>query len=144
MVQPVVIGAEEHQVRQLGCAAVFPMQDVVCMQTAGRSATRNRARGMAMLKRTAKPAVDQTGRPPGADDLAVTFEPHFARGITGQVSAFRLGEQRTQMQRSRPFFDIQSITTVVWWPWGRRATSASHPVSTRRMNASVAVGNGGR
>ena len=80
MVQPVVIGAEEHQVRQLGCAAVFPMQDVVCMQTAGRSTTRNRARSVAVLERTAQPAVDQAGRPPGADDQTVTFEPHFARG----------------------------------------------------------------
>ena len=98
MVQLVMIGADQHQVGQLGGTAVFPMQNVMRVQTAGRSTTGNRARSVAVLERTAQPAVDQAGRPPGADDLTVTFEPHFARGITGQVSAFRLGEQRTQMQ----------------------------------------------
>ena len=58
--------------------------------------------GVAVLERTAQPAVDQPGRPPGADDLAVAFEPHLTGGITDQVSAFGLGEQRTQMQRSGP------------------------------------------
>ena len=100
MVQPVVIGADQHQVGQLGGAAVFPVPDVVGVQTAGGSTTGNRAGAVAVLERTAQPAVDQAGRPPGADDLAVTFEPDFTGGITGQVSAFGLGEQRTQMQRS--------------------------------------------
>jgi hypothetical protein len=31
MVQPVVIGAYEHEVGQLGRAAVFPVPDVVCV-----------------------------------------------------------------------------------------------------------------
>ena len=145
MVQPVVIGAEEHEVGQLGRAAVFPVPDVVCVQTAGGSAAGNRAGGVAVLERTAQPAVDQAGRPPGADELPVTFEPHFTGGITGQVSAFGLGEQRTQMQRSGALsLTSRCTTTVVCWPWGRRATSASHPASTRRMNASPVLGNGGR
>ena len=68
-----------------GRAAVFPVPDVVCVETAGGSAAWNRAGGVAVLKRTAKPAVDQAGRPPGADGLSVAFEPDFTGGITGQV-----------------------------------------------------------
>ena len=62
MVQPVMIGAYQHQVVQLGGAAVFPVPDVVCVETAGGSAAGNRAGGVAVLKGTAKPAVDQAGR----------------------------------------------------------------------------------
>ena len=144
MVQPVVIGAEEHEVGQLGGAAVFPVPDVVCVETAGGSTAGNRAGGVAVLECTAQPAVDQAGRPPGADGLPVAFEPDFTGGITGQVSAFGVGEQRTQMQRAALSLTSRCTTTVVWWPWGRRVTSASHPASTRRRNASVVVGNGGR
>jgi hypothetical protein len=62
---------------------------------------------VAELKSTAQPAVDQAGRPPGADGLPVSFEPGFAGGVTGQVLAFGVGEQRTQMQLSGFVFDIQ-------------------------------------
>ena len=62
MVQPVMIGAYQHQVGQLGGAAVFPVPDVVCVQTAGGTAAGNRAGGVAVLEGTAKPAVDQAGR----------------------------------------------------------------------------------
>ena len=99
MVQPVVIRAYQHQIEQLGGAAVFPVPDMVCVQTAGSTTARNRTRGMAVLERAAKPPVDLAGRSAGADDLAVTFEPDFTGGITGQVLAFGLREQRTQMQR---------------------------------------------
>ena len=144
MVQPVVIGADQHQVGQLGGAAVFPVPDVVGVQTAGGATTGNRAGAVAVLQRAAQPAADQPGRPAGADDLAVTFEPDFAGGITGQVSAFGLGEQRTQMQRrDARSLTSRCITTVVCCPWGRRAASASHPASTSRMNASTVPGNGG-
>ena len=60
-----------------------------------------------MLKGTAQPTIDQAGRPPGADGLPVAFEPGFTGGITGQVSAFGVGEQRTQMQLSGFVLDIQ-------------------------------------
>ncbi len=73
------------------------MPEVVGVQTAGGTTTRNRTGGMAVLQRAAQPPVDLAGRPPGADGLAVTFEPHFAGGITGQVLAVGVGEQRTQM-----------------------------------------------
>src|SRR5947209_20515019 len=68
------------------------------VQTTGGATTRNRAHSVAMLQRTAKSPVDQPGRPPGPNDLAMTLEPHFTRGITRQVSTFGVGEQRTQMQ----------------------------------------------
>lgn len=38
-------------------------------------------------------------RSAGADEPAVTLQPDFAGGITAQVPAFGLGQQRTQMQR---------------------------------------------
>ena len=62
MVQPVVIGADQHQVGQLGGPAVFPVPEVVGVQTAGGPAAGNRAGGVAVLEGTAKPTVDQAGR----------------------------------------------------------------------------------
>ncbi len=106
MVQPVVIGAYQYQVEQLGGTAVLPVPDMVCVQTAGGTATRNRTRGMAVLQRAAKPPVDLAGRSAGADDLAVTFEPDLTSGITGQVLAFGVREQRTQMQRRGALLDV--------------------------------------
>ncbi len=113
MVQPVVIRAYQYQVEQFGGTAVLPVPDVVCVQTAGGTTTRNRTRGMAVLQRAAKPPVDLAGRPAGADDLTVTFEPDFTGGITGQVSAVGLREQRTQMQRRGALLNVECITTVV-------------------------------
>ncbi len=107
MVGPVVIGADQHQVGQLGGAAVFPVPDVVGVQTAGSTTAGNRAAGLAVLEGAAKPPVDQPARPPGADDLPATFEPDFTAGITAQVSAFSIGEQRTQVQRGGALLDIE-------------------------------------
>ena len=59
-----------------------------------------------MLECAAKPPVDLAGRPAGADDRTVPFEPNLTRGITGQVAAFGVGEQRTQMQRAGALLDI--------------------------------------
>ena len=107
MVQPMMIGAEQHEVVQLGRPAVFPVPDVVGVQTAGGPAAGHRAGAVAVLEGTAQPAADQPRRPPRADDLPVTFEPHLTGGITGQVSAIGLGEQRTQMQRSDALLDVE-------------------------------------
>src|ERR1700759_3178770 len=93
-----MIRAQQYQVGQLRRAAVFPMPDVMGMQTPGRVTARNRAHGVAVLEYAAKPPADQAGRPTGANDLAVTFKPNFTCGITRQGSAFGVGEQRTQMQ----------------------------------------------
>src|SRR3954447_4216715 len=82
MVQPMVIRADQHQVEQLGGTAVFPMHDVVGVQTAGGPTTGHRTHPMAVLECAAQPPVDQPRRSPGADDLPVTFEPHFTAGIT--------------------------------------------------------------
>jgi len=68
------------------------------MQTPCRLTARNRAHAVAVLECAAKPPIDQPGGPTGANDLAVTFEPDFTRGVTRQVSTFRVGEHRTQMQ----------------------------------------------
>jgi hypothetical protein len=76
---------------------------------------------MAVLECTTKPAVDLTGRPPGADDLTVTFEPHFTGRIAAQESAISLGQQRTQMQRSRALLDVEMHHhggVVAVWPTG--------------------------
>jgi hypothetical protein len=50
---------------------------------------------MAVLQRAAQPAVDGAGGSAGADRLAVAFEPDFAGGITGQILAVGVGQQRT-------------------------------------------------
>ena len=90
------------------------------MQTAGNTTAGNRAGGLAVLERAAKPPVDLAGCSAGADDLAVTLKPDFIRGITGQISAFGLGEQRTQMQRggARGNVDVYHHSGVmpVWPP----------------------------
>jgi hypothetical protein len=78
MVQPVMIRADQHQVGQLGGTAVFPVPEVMGVQTTGGSTARNRARAVAMLQRAAKPPVDQPGRPAGTNGLAKPFEPDFA------------------------------------------------------------------
>ncbi|VAZ99828.1 hypothetical protein LAUMK35_04466 [Mycobacterium pseudokansasii] len=94
-----MIRAQQHQVGQLGGPAVFPVTDVVGVQTTGGATARNRAAGLAVLQRAAQPPADQAGRSAGADEPAVTLQPDFAGGITAQVPAFGLGQQRTQMQR---------------------------------------------
>ena len=106
MVQPMMIRAYQYQVGQLGVAAVLPVPDMVCVQTAGGPAAGHRARGMAVLQRTAKPTIDLTRRPTGADNLSVTFEPHLTGGIAAQVSAICLRQQRTQMQRSGALLNV--------------------------------------
>ena len=65
VMQPVVVRTDQHQVVQLGGAAVFPVADVMGVQTAGSPAAGNRTGGVAMLERAAQPAVDHPGRPPG-------------------------------------------------------------------------------
>ena len=96
-VEPVVIRAQQHEVVQLGSTAVFPVPDVMGVQTPGGPTAGNRARGMAVLECAAKPPVDQTCRSAGTDRLAVAFEPDFTGGITGQILAVSVGQQWTQM-----------------------------------------------
>lgn len=76
MVQPVVIGAYQHEVGQLGGAAVFPVPDVVGVQTAGGPAARNRAGGVAVLEGTAQPAVDLAGPATQLRDFVLDIEMH--------------------------------------------------------------------
>ena len=114
------------------------------VQTAGGSTSGHRAGGVAVLKGTAQPAADQPRRPPRADRLPVAFEPHLTGGITGQVAAIGVGQQRPQMQSSDLVLTSRCTTTVVRCPCGRAATSASQPASTRRRNAAPVFGSGGR
>ena len=92
MVKPVVIGTQQHKVGQVGGAAVFPVPDVVGVETAGGPATRNDAGAVAVLQGAAKAPIDHPGRPPRTDDLAGTFEPHFAGGIAAQVTAVSVAQ----------------------------------------------------
>jgi hypothetical protein len=68
------------------------------VQIAGGATARHRAHAVAVLQGAAQPPIDHPGGTPGADGLTGAFEPHLAGGITGQILAFGLGEQRTQMQ----------------------------------------------
>ena len=87
-----VIGAEQDEVVQLGGTAVFPVPDVVGVQTAGGATAGDRAHGVAVLECAAQPSVDQPRRAAGTDGLAGTFEPDFTGGITGHVLAFGVGQ----------------------------------------------------
>ena len=136
MVQPVMIRAQQHQVGQLGGAAVFPVPDVMGMQATGGTTARNRAHAVAMLQRAAKPPVDQAGCPAGTNDLAVTFEPDFAGGITRQVAVFGLGEQRTQMQCRSALLNVDvhdhgGVLPV--WPAGRLGVPARLDQAHKRL-----------
>ena len=107
------------------------------VQTTGGATARNRAHALAMLERSAKPPVDQAGGPAGTNDLAVTFEPDFTRGITGQVSAFGVGEQRTQMQCRSALLNIDvhhhgGVLPV--WPAGRLGVPSSLDQAHKRLD----------
>jgi hypothetical protein len=91
MVGPVVMGADQHEVVQFGGAAVFPVLDVVGVQTAGGPASGHPAAAVAVLESTAQPSVDGAGRASRPDHLPVAFEPDLAGGITGQVAAVVIG-----------------------------------------------------
>lgn len=68
------------------------------MQAPGGPTAGNHAAAVTVLEGTAKPAADSTGGAGGADDLAVALEPHLKGGITQQISAFVLRQQRAQVQ----------------------------------------------
>ena len=107
MVQPVMVGAQEHEVVQFSGAAVFPVLDVVGVQTAGRPAAGHRAGGVAIFQGTTQPAVDRACGAAGTDGLAVAVEPHLTRGVTRKVLALGVGEQRSQMQLRDTVFDVE-------------------------------------
>ncbi len=106
MVQPVMVRAEQHQVVQLGRPAVFPMHEVMGVQTPGGPTAGHHARAVAVLQGAAQPAADHPGRPPGPDRLPGAFKPHLTGGVTGQIAPISIGQQRTQMQVSHPVLDI--------------------------------------
>jgi len=60
-----------------------------------------------MLEGAAQPPADGAGGAAGADGLAGPFEPHSTEGITGQILAFVVGQQRTQMQRGSALFNVE-------------------------------------
>jgi hypothetical protein len=55
--------AEQSHFGQLGGATVFPVPDVVGVQTAGGTTTGDRACSLAVLECAAKPPVETLGRP---------------------------------------------------------------------------------
>ena len=71
------------------------------------------------------------------------FEPHLAGGITGQVAAVVVGQQRPQMQRGDARFDVEVHHDGGALPVRAGGDVASQPASTRLMNASRVVGSGG-
>ena len=106
------------------------------VQTTGGTTARNRAHVLAILQRAAKPPVDQAGRPAGTNDLAVTFKPDFARGIARQVSAFGVGQQRTQMQCRSALLNVDmhhhgGVLPV--WPAGRLGVPSSFDQADKRF-----------
>lgn len=98
MVRPVMEGADQNQVVQLGEPAILPVLDVMGVQTAGGSASGYHAAAVAMLQSAAQPAAHGAGLSSRPDHHALAFEPDLAGGIAGQVPAVGIGEQWTQMQ----------------------------------------------
>jgi hypothetical protein len=74
------------------------MLDVVGVQTPGGATTGNHTAAVTVLERAAQPAADRSSRTSRPDDLAVALEPDFAGGITEQIAALVVGQQRAQMQ----------------------------------------------
>ena len=101
-----VIRAHQHQVVQFGGATVFPVPDVVCVQSAGGAAARHGAGGVTVLECAAKSPVDSAGCSAGTDDPAVTLEPDLTGGITGEVLPLSVGQQRTEVQSRGALLDI--------------------------------------
>ena len=106
MMRPVMVRADQNEVVELGEPAVLPVHEVMGVQTTGGPAAGHHAAAVAVLQDAAQPAVDGAGRPPGPDHPAVAFEPHLAGGITAQVAAVVIGEQRPQMQGGDPAFEV--------------------------------------
>ncbi len=102
-----MVGAHQHEIVDFGGAAVFPVPDVVGVQSAGGATAGDHAAAVPVLERTTQPSVDRSVGPSGSDDLAVTFEPHFAGGVAGQEPPLFIGQQRAQMQGSHPLCDIE-------------------------------------
>ncbi|GAT14243.1 uncharacterized protein RMCT_1214 [Mycolicibacterium thermoresistibile] len=69
--QPVVIPADQYQVVEVGGAAVFPVPDVMGMQTTGGPATGHRAGPVAVFQGTAQPTADLPGVARGSSLVAV-------------------------------------------------------------------------
>jgi hypothetical protein len=63
MMSPVVMGADQNQIVQLGEPAVLPVPDVMGMQTARRPAPGNYAATVSVLEDSSQPATDGAGRP---------------------------------------------------------------------------------
>ena len=142
--RPVVKRAQQHQVGQFGGAAVFPVPDVMGVQAAGRPTARHHTAVVAVLQGAAQPAADRAGGPPRHRSVGrgVRTTPrrwHHRSGIAGR----RRSAADPDAGRRRVVSTSRWTTTVVCWPCGRRAASASQPASTRRRNASTVLGIGG-
>src|SRR6202012_2696197 len=95
-----------HQVVQLRRAAVFPVLDVMGVQTVAGCAAGNSARGVPALERAAELTIDRAGRSTATDCFTLAFEPHFTGGVAGQVLPLGFREQWAQMEGSNPLLDI--------------------------------------
>ena len=92
MMRPVVVGAHQYEVVEFGGAAVFPVPDVVGVQSAGGATAGNHAAAVPVLQGTPQPPADRSGSPTGTDDLTVAFEPDFACAVAEQIPALVVGE----------------------------------------------------
>ncbi|MDA4102933.1 hypothetical protein MMON44395_15255 [Mycolicibacterium monacense DSM 44395] len=92
MVQAVVVGADQDEVVEVGGSAVFPVLDVVGVQSAGGFAAGDHAGAVAVFEGAPQAAGDQAGGASGANGLSVAFEPHFAGGVAAQVAPVGIRE----------------------------------------------------
>ena len=76
-------------------------------RSAGGPAAGDHAAAVAVFQGAAQASADLPGRPPGADDLAVAFQPDLAVRLAHQVPAVLLGQKRPQMHSGVAAFDVQ-------------------------------------
>lgn len=107
MVCPVVIRADEHEVLEVGGAAVFPVHDVMGMKAACCPTAGNHTAMVAVFQGAAQSAADGPRGPSRANGLTVAFQPYLAGGVAQEVLAFLVGEHRTQMQCGDAVLDVQ-------------------------------------
>ena len=107
VMQPVVIRADQHEVVQIGRPAIFPMHDVMGMQSTGGATARRHTAAVAVFEGAAQPPADGAGAAPDPDRLPLAFEPHLTGGIAEQVTPVIISQHRAQMQRRDAVLDIQ-------------------------------------
>ena len=92
-------GADEDEVPQFGGSVVFPVDDVVCVESAGGVTAGDAAGAIAAFEGAADPSGDLPGGACSAERDPMVFEPRLEPCVTGQVAALRLAQRGAECER---------------------------------------------